>query len=36
MVNLEGFILSHTYEIVDIPEQSQIDIFLPPSPPRSA
>jgi pyruvate/2-oxoacid:ferredoxin oxidoreductase alpha subunit len=34
MVNLEGFILSHTYEIVDIPEQSQIDLFLPPSPPR--
>ena len=34
MVNLEGFILSHTYEIVDIPEQSQIDLFLPPAPPR--
>ena len=34
MVNLEGFILSHTYEIVDIPEQKQIDLFLPPSPPR--
>jgi pyruvate/2-oxoacid:ferredoxin oxidoreductase alpha subunit len=34
MVNLEGFILSHTYEIVDVPEQSQVDLFLPPSPPR--
>jgi pyruvate/2-oxoacid:ferredoxin oxidoreductase alpha subunit len=29
MVNLEGFILSHTYEIVDIPEQELIDSFLP-------
>ena len=29
MVNLEGFILSHTYEIVDVPEQDQIDAFLP-------
>jgi pyruvate/2-oxoacid:ferredoxin oxidoreductase alpha subunit len=29
MVNLEGFILSHTYEIVDIPEQKKIDRFLP-------
>jgi pyruvate/2-oxoacid:ferredoxin oxidoreductase alpha subunit len=34
MVNLEGFILSHTYEIVDIPGQDQIDRFLPPPPPR--
>lgn len=34
MVNLEGFILSHTYEIVDVPEQSDIDLFLPPSPAR--
>jgi pyruvate/2-oxoacid:ferredoxin oxidoreductase alpha subunit len=34
MVNLEGFILSPTYEIVDIPEQGEIDRFLPPSPPR--
>ena len=31
MVNLEGFILSHTYEIVDIPEQDQVDRFLPPA-----
>jgi pyruvate/2-oxoacid:ferredoxin oxidoreductase alpha subunit len=33
MVNLEGFILSHTYEVVDIPEHNEIDRFLPsPSP----
>lgn len=30
MVNLEGFILSHTSEIVDIPEQEQADKYLPP------
>ena len=34
MVNLEGFILSHTYEIVDVPEQNTVDRFLPTSPPR--
>jgi len=34
MVNLEGFILSHTYEIVDIPQQDEIDRFLPPPAPR--
>jgi pyruvate/2-oxoacid:ferredoxin oxidoreductase alpha subunit len=34
MVNFEGFILSHTYEIVDIPMQEVIDSFLPPSPSR--
>ena len=34
MVNLEGFILSHTYEPVDIPDQGQIDRFLPPPAPR--
>jgi pyruvate/2-oxoacid:ferredoxin oxidoreductase alpha subunit len=34
MVNLEGFILSHTYEIVDVPEQGEIDRFLPAAPPR--
>ncbi|MFA7057302.1 MAG: hypothetical protein WC155_07065 [Candidatus Cloacimonadales bacterium] len=30
MVNLDGFILTHTYELVDIPKQSQVDDFLPP------
>jgi pyruvate/2-oxoacid:ferredoxin oxidoreductase alpha subunit len=34
MVNLEGFILSHTYEGVDVPEQGDVDRFLPPAPPR--
>jgi len=29
MVNLDGFILTHTYESVQIPEQSQVDEFLP-------
>ncbi len=29
MVNLDGFILTHTYEEVDIPTQDQADIFLP-------
>ncbi len=30
MVNLDGFILTHTYELVDIPEQKMVDEFLPP------
>ncbi len=29
MVNLDGFILTHTYEMVDIPEQGMVDKFLP-------
>ncbi len=29
MVNLDGFILTHTYEEVDVPEQAQADAFLP-------
>jgi pyruvate ferredoxin oxidoreductase alpha subunit len=29
MVNLDGFILTHTYELVDIPEQAKVDAFLP-------
>jgi len=29
MVNLDGFILTHTYEMVEIPEQEQVDKFLP-------
>lgn len=29
MVNLDGFILTHTYEAIDVPEQSDIDRFLP-------
>jgi len=30
MVNLDGFILTHTYEMVSIPEQDKVDAFLPP------
>lgn len=29
MVNLDGFVLTHTYEMVEIPEQEQADEFLP-------
>ncbi|MEN8201949.1 MAG: pyruvate ferredoxin oxidoreductase [Bacteroidota bacterium] len=29
MVNLDGFILTHTYEMVEIPEQEKVDRFLP-------
>lgn len=30
MVNLDGFTLTHTYEAVEIPEQAEVDAFLPP------
>ncbi len=30
MANLDGFILTHTYETVDIPSREQADCFLPP------
>lgn len=30
MVNLDGFSVTHTYEMVDIPTQEQADSFLPP------
>lgn len=30
MVNLDGFSLTHTYEIVDVPSQESVDNFLPP------
>ncbi|RUT72871.1 transketolase C-terminal domain-containing protein [Ancylomarina longa] len=29
MVNLDGFILTHTYELVEIPDQQKVDEFLP-------
>lgn len=29
MVNLDGFVLTHTYELVDIPPQELVDDFLP-------
>lgn len=30
MANLEGFVLTHTYEVVDVPTKKQADEFLPP------
>lgn len=30
MVNLDGFVLTHTYELVEIPQQEKVDEFLPP------
>ena len=29
MVNLDGFVLTHTYEVVDVPNAEQADTFLP-------
>lgn len=29
MVNLDGFVLTHTYEVVEIPAQEMVDNFLP-------
>lgn len=29
MVNLDGFVLTHTYEVVDVPTKEQADEFLP-------
>ncbi len=34
MVCMDGFILTHAYERVDIPTQAQVDGFLPPYEPR--
>ena len=34
MVCMDGFILTHAYERVDMPEQEQVDRFLPPYEPR--
>ncbi len=30
MVNVDGFVLTHTYEMVEIPAQEKVDKFLPP------
>lgn len=30
MANLDGFVLTHTYEVVDVPTQEQADEYLPP------
>lgn len=29
MVNLDGFILTHTYELIELPDQNDVDRFLP-------
>jgi pyruvate ferredoxin oxidoreductase alpha subunit len=34
MVCMDGFILTHAYEGVDMPEQAEVDAFLPPYEPR--
>jgi pyruvate ferredoxin oxidoreductase alpha subunit len=34
MVCMDGFILTHAYERVDIPTQQQVDAYLPPYEPR--
>ncbi len=30
MVNLDGFVNTHTYELVEVPDQETVDAFLPP------
>jgi len=30
MVNVDGFVLTHAYERIDLPEQEQVDQYLPP------
>jgi pyruvate ferredoxin oxidoreductase alpha subunit len=34
MVCMDGFILTHAYERIDVPTQAQVDAFLPPYEPR--
>jgi len=36
MVCMDGFILTHAFERVDIPTQGQVDAYLPPFDPRQA
>ena len=36
MVCMDGFILTHAYERVDMPTQQQVDAFLPPFVPRQS
>ena len=36
MVCMDGFILTHAFERVDVPSQDQVDDFLPPFEPRMA
>lgn len=34
MVCMDGFVLTHSYEPVDVPVQSEVDAYLPPFEPR--
>ncbi|MDR5695028.1 MAG: transketolase C-terminal domain-containing protein [Armatimonadota bacterium] len=34
MVNVDGFVLTHAYEPVDLPDQEEVDAFLPPFEPK--
>jgi len=34
MVCMDGFVLTHAVEVIDVPEQEQVDAFLPPFEPR--
>ena len=34
MVCMDGFVLTHAFEEIDLPEQEQVDAFLPPFVPR--
>ncbi len=34
MVCMDGFILTHAFEAIDLPEQDVVDLFLPPYEPR--
>ncbi|MER6185929.1 transketolase C-terminal domain-containing protein [Streptomyces sp. NPDC001652] len=34
MVCMDGFVLTHAWERIEVPEQSQVDAFLPPYEPR--
>ncbi len=34
MVNMDGFVLTHATERIDVPTQEQVDAFLPPFQPR--
>jgi pyruvate ferredoxin oxidoreductase alpha subunit len=36
MVCMDGFILTHAYERLDVPTQEQVDAFLPPFEPRQS
>ncbi len=35
-VCMDGFVLSHTYEPLEVPEQNEVDAFLPPYTPKHA